>query len=221
MENLQKIHIGIIPDGNRRWCKKNNLDVFNLIEMLKNIIYENYKKITEDDNIQTEYSYLLLIKEISVYVLSKDNMSRDDNTMEMIQYGLEIIFNNIYENNKNIFKIQFIGEIELLPNKIQELCRNIEENTENGKILLTAGIAYDPIKDSYRLLNNEKRNKYEQTNIDLIIRTGAEQRSSGFFPLQSLYSEWKFLQNLFPDTTLIDIKQSILEYLKRERRYGK
>ena len=73
------VHIGIIPDGNRRWCKNNNYELKDLtqkwIEFIIKILYQltnlnNLKEINEIDE----------INEISIYILSIDNINRNDNT---------------------------------------------------------------------------------------------------------------------------------------------
>ena len=136
----------------------------------------------------------------------------------MIEEGIKMVMNQ----KKDHVKIQFIGEIELLPENIYKLCKEIEEETKNNsKILLSFGIAYDPLLDSKKILTDQtKRCLYKQSDIDLVIRTGNEIRTSGFFPLKTLYSEFFFLENLFPDTTISQINNCIGLYNKRKRRFG-
>ena len=56
---------------------------------------------------------------------------------------------------------------------------------------------------------------------DLIIRTGGEKRTSNFLPWQSVYSEWIFLDKMWPEFTKQDLKIAIKEFQNRERRFGK
>ncbi|VVB83421.1 Tritrans,polycis-undecaprenyl-diphosphate synthase (GGDP specific) [uncultured archaeon] len=56
---------------------------------------------------------------------------------------------------------------------------------------------------------------------DLIIRTGGEKRTSNFLPWQSVYSEWIFLDKMWPEFTKQDLKTAIKEFQNRERRFGK
>ena len=214
----KKIHIGVIPDGNRRWCKKNNSDVFKSIDIMKNAIIQNFE---DREELKETYTNFSLINEATIYILSKDNLlKRKDDTIKMVEYALEVVLSNL-NNIKKYLKIQFIGELELLPENILEMVKKIQDETTEGSFVTTVGIAYDPILDSFKLLNNSsERGKFEQSDIDLVIRTGGEIRTSGFFPLKTLYSEFIFLDNLFPDLTLLKISDSIDEYLKRERRFG-
>lgn len=219
----QKIHIGLIPDGNRRWCRKNGHDVFTLLEMMKNMCVKTYreqKKLGSKVFLE-EYNHISQIKEISVYVLSKDNLTkRKDSTLQMIEQGLKIVLSEKEYYAEHI-KIQFIGELSLLPDNILNLCKQIENETKDGELLLSVAIAYDPIIDSSKILTDEsKRCLYKQSDIDMVIRTGCEKRSSGFFPLKTLYSEFFYLDNLFPDTTLYQINECIGLFNKRQRRFG-
>jgi undecaprenyl pyrophosphate synthase len=223
---MSNIHLGIIPDGNRRWCKKNNVHVFDLILMLRNTLYnqgQDFINKQKPPSLQL-YENLIHIKELSIYILSKDNLiKRDDDTLNMIRHGFKMLIKDLKDSNKMIqlqtIKIQFVGEMHLLPVDIQEMCQCIEQETINGTFVITAAIAYDPIEDSRKFLLND--NRPFQGNIDLVVRTGGEKRSSGFYPLHVLYSEWIYLDMLWPDATLSDLNTCIGEFLKRERRFGK
>jgi undecaprenyl diphosphate synthase len=224
--NTHKLHLGIIPDGNRRWCKKNQVAVFDLILMLRNMLYNQGKEILEhiEHNHQV-YKNFQCINEVSVYVLSKDNLiKRNDDTLNMIRHGLELLIKDM--NNPDLIKlktiepkIQFVGELDLLPSDIQEMCKYIEDNTSHGVFVITAAIAYDPIEDCRKVLEKHDKRPF-QSNIDLVLRSGGEKRSSGFFPLHILYSEWIYLDKLWPDITMKDFENSIEMFLKRDRRFG-
>jgi undecaprenyl diphosphate synthase len=71
------------------------------------------------------------------------------------------------------------------------------------------------------LFLEEIKNGTSRTQIDLVIRSGGQLRSSGFFPLQTLYSEWIYLDELWPDMTQEHINQAINLFLTRKRNFGK
>lgn len=211
-----KIHLGIIPDGNRRWCKKNGVKALDLIQMILKMI-ANYQKSPETRKC---FPYLKLIDRISVYILSKDNLDkRDDDTLEMVRTGLELF---MHELPSNIFNIRFVGELHLLPKDMQEMCKKIERET-TGNLLITCAMAYDPLKHSKRLLASCKEIDHtgQIDQIDLVVRTGGQLRSSGFLPLQTLYTEWVYLDKLFPDLKPGDINDAIAEFDKRVKNFGK
>lgn len=87
---------------------------------------------------------------------------------------------------------------------------------------LNLAVAYDPVRDMReQLLGPEPLDPgTDRRPIDIMLRTSGEQRSSGFFPLQTLYSEWFYLPQLFPDLTVNDIATTLRTFAARERRWG-
>lgn len=263
------IHIGIIPDGNRRWIKKNNNDLNELPYIWLNKIKEHLLNYINNKN---NYSKFKLINEISIYICSIDNINRNDNTKDiifsLINIFLELIntknnktkirkilnFYNIKLNDNelnditnfflelsNNIKINIIGDIELIPKYLKDLLKiinNLNEkniNNNNVKFVLNLAIAYDYKKDieNYGLedllkkldikdYKNKINKNYdrEQSDIDIVFRSGGEYRISGFFPTKILYSELFFNKKLWLDISLEDIHKTIEQYENRNRRFG-
>ena len=214
------IHLGIIPDGNRRWCKKNNKTNLEYAIMIQNIIKNLCEESKEvDTNVTIPYPTFKLISEISIYLLSNDNLvKRDTYTIDIIEKILDLVCIVISMPTYNTyFKFNVIGNTDLLPLHIQEQIQKCVA-LANGDFQINLAIGYDPVEDSKLYLEQgfESRNQ-----IDLVIRTGGQLRSSGFFPLQTLYSEWVYLDKLWPDITREDINLSILEFNTRQRNFGK
>lgn len=210
------IHIGIIPDGNRRWAKHNKIEQYNIENVMTNII----KKIIS--NVEHHmFKNLNIIGEITFYLLTCDNLDRKDNTVRTISAILDRFSRLITDDMTKLFSVQFIGKLELLPKDLYDICETIKNKFDNnGRIKMNVAIAYDPITDIKQIVKNNPSRPI-QSNIDLVIRTGGELRSSGFFPLHTLYSEWIYLPKFFPDFTIQDLDNCISEYLKRSRRFGK
>jgi undecaprenyl diphosphate synthase len=126
-------------------------------------------------------------------------------------------------------RIQFVGELQELPPDILDLCNQISAKG-TGNFVITAAIGYDPVADARKITSgNISDNKVfdptgitrpSQRNIDLVFRSGGELRASGFFPLQTLYSEWVYTPTLFPDVTIDDINNAISDFLQRKRNFG-
>lgn len=212
-----KIHVGIIPDGNRRWCRAHNKAVIDLVQMQRSMFVNLLQ-----EQLWASYNNLDRVGELTIYLLSKDNLlKRQDNTVEMVGQLLEFLVDDIQAvpNTAGKARIRFIGELDLLPPKLQHLCKEIEHITAHGKFTVTCAIAYDPIADSARWLRSQDKNTQGRP-IDVVIRTGGELRSSGFFPLQCLYSEWFFLPKMFPDLTLKDVDNVVSAFSRRNRRFG-
>jgi len=230
------VHIGIIPDGNRRWCKNKNINYNFLIEhWLNNMIIKNIKLLI---NYKEKYKQLTEISNISLYVSSIDNIYREDKTHEL---GFELIrklyklFNftqlyfqefEEYERKKlnkiyKDFSLNIIGDINLLPQDIQDIINEAKTILNGSKYSINIAIAYDYNKESFSEQNVNKNYIRNQSNIDLVFRSGGEKRLSGFFPTKTIYSELYFIDKFFPDINLDDINDAITEYKKRNRRYGK
>ena len=231
------VHIGIIPDGNRRWCKNNNYELKDLtqkwIEFIIKILYQltnlnNLKEINEIDE----------INEISIYILSIDNINRNDNTKSIIEKTLKELINIInneegkyetkYYNDIRQFmkkilensEINIIGDIDILSEDIKKELMKYKNNEKN--YVLNIAYAYDYYKDILNEKNKDNENyNRKQSNIDLIIRSGGEKRLSGFFPTKTMYSELFFIDKLWLDINVYDIIDILIDYKKRNRRFGK
>ena len=118
--------------------------------------------------------------------------------------------------------VNIIGDMELLPDDIQKLCIELSKEKENIQYTVNIAIAYDYKKDMINYGNNNNVNyNREQSNIDILFRSGGEKRISGFFPTKVLYSELFFEKKLWPEITLDDLNRTVKLFKKRERRFGK
>jgi undecaprenyl pyrophosphate synthase len=145
--------------------------------------------------------------------MSKDNfLKRHDGTTKQMEEILTFFLSIVDEDRVTI---NFIGEIELLPCEIQNSI-NMCKKQSTADTVINLAIVYDPISDAKHYLENMDT----RTQIDLVIRTGKEKRSSGFFPLQTLYSEWVYSDTMWPDFTLTELYKSLDEYMQRTRRFG-
>ena len=195
------VHLGIIPDGNRRWCKKDNITYNFLIEhWLNNMIINNIKSFI---NFKENYRELTEITNLSLYVSSIDNIYRNDKTHEL---GFDLIRKlyklyksteeytkifNEYEDSelKKIckdIKLNIIGDINLLPQDIQDIINETKNIFMGSKYSINIAIAYDYNKDilSFSEENNNKNYIRNQSNIDLVFRSGGEKDYLVFFQLK-------------------------------------
>lgn len=234
------VHIGIIPDGNRRWCKKTNYEIDTLVQHWSNIIIESIHK----NSSRRLSKYLQDITEVSFYVCSIDNINRNDKTKYLI-FDLIRFIHNIYKDPKKFMAeqkleysdedykkgqdflkdltINFVGDVNLLPKDIQKILKEVQKNNKSeNKYTLNLAIAYDYHKDMLNFGRTELKNyTREQSDIDLIFRSGNEYRTSGFFPTKTLYSELFFLKKLWPEVTVDDFINVMKKFQKRNRRFGK
>ncbi len=225
-------HLGIIPDGNRRWAKQ------RLIKP-----WEGHKKGLGKFREILDWCQELGIKMVTLYTFSMENFSRSkeevDFLMEIIRRELEKMAKDEKVHKERV-RIKVIGRTELLPKKLQQAIKRAEDATAHyNNYQLNLAIAYSgrgEIVDATKKIaqkikegkidiseideNTISQNIYSpMPDVDLVIRT-AENRLSGFLPWQSNYAELIFLPKFFPDLTKEDFFKAIEEYSYRERRFG-
>lgn len=230
-KNMPK-HIAIIMDGNRRWAKKKNLP----IKLGHKQGAETLKKIVR-------YANKIGINYITVYAFSTENWRRSKEEVDALMSLLEKYLDDFAKeaDTENIV-IKVLGNIDVLSDSLKTSINATIKRTENNtgtifSIALNYGgrdeivnatkqIVLD-VKDgkiSVEDINEETFSKYLYTkNIpdpDLLIRTSGELRLSGFLPWQSVYSEFLFLDKLWPDFSTQDLDYAIEVYNKRNRKFG-
>ncbi|MBI4144313.1 di-trans,poly-cis-decaprenylcistransferase [Candidatus Woesearchaeota archaeon] len=227
-------HIGIILDGNRRFAKRLMLKPWKGHEWGR----DKVRKLLD-------WCQNLGIHETTLYAFSMQNFNRPKE-----EFGYLInIFISVFEELKEKLselkekglKVNVIGRIGLFPEKLQQVMHDVMNATKDNKPnILNLAMAYggreeviDAVqkiamqvkegKLDVKSINEEvfSDNLYLKSEPELIIRTGGEKRTSNFLPWQSTYSEWFFIEKLWPEFEEDDLKQVLAEYEKRERRFGK
>lgn len=224
MTKIKGIHVGIIPDGMRRWSKENNISLM-----------ESY--LTSLENIDNIISYFFSneVKILSIYSLSSDNLQRDESEVDSIIYAETLYFDKFLPEICKKWNSKFVavGNIDDITNqkfknsiiKLQELTKDYSERK------MYALINYDPLDDITILSKNINNNKQENINffdllkvkepVDLLIRTGKVKRTSNFLPFHIGYAELRFIDKLFIDTEIDDFKNVYENFSNENRKYGK
>ncbi|MCX6706998.1 MAG: polyprenyl diphosphate synthase [Candidatus Woesearchaeota archaeon] len=225
-------HVGIILDGNRRFAKR-----------LMKRPWEGHKLGFDKVKKLFDWTAKLGIKELTLYCFSMQNFNRPKKEFEYLMKQFKAAFEEIPDNpdiKKNRIRIKAIGRTGLLPEEVQEAIKKAEYATNKyNNYLINIAIAYggreeiiDAVKRIGRLIEKGKikdkditeelvrKNLYTGDEPDLIIRTGGEQRTSNFLIWQSNYSEWIFIEKMWPEFEEEDLIQCIKDYKERERRYG-
>jgi len=219
-------HIGIILDGNRRWAKEKGLPFFeghkNGLETAKKIINRCQEKG---------------IKTLTLFVFSTENWKRSQEEVNFLMNLLQRVFVNDFKEyiDKGI-RIRVIGQKERLSPNIQKKITEIEElSKNNNKMVLNLALSYGGRAEIIEAVKNIIRKKInpEEINeeiikenlwtsdVDLVIRTGKEQRISNFLIWQTAYSELYFCPKYWPDFTEKDLDEALINYSNRQRRFGK
>ncbi len=209
-------HVGIIPDGNRRWARRVGLPLGRAYE----VGYERLREVL----------YHLLdigVSNVSVYAMSWDNFSkRSRGEVEVILRLAERGFRELLEDEKLArrgVRIRVIGERSVLPPGLRGLLARVEEETgRRGGPTLYIAFVYSSRREVERALElGRPPETLAMPPIDLIVRTGGARRLSDFFPLASTYAEFYFTDTLWPDFTIEEMDRAIEWFSRVERRYGR
>ena len=229
-------HVGIILDGNRRYAKKQGMEVPWFGH------YKGAEKVLEVLRILWEAG----VKVCTLYAFSVENFERNEDEVREIMKLAKEKFSEVVGNpdvHKHKVRIQAIGRVDLLPEDVQVAIMAAEEETkEYSDHILNVAIGYSgraELVDAVKAIGEkiqagtmgpadvteEVIEGHLYTNgvpdPDLIIRTSGEERLSGFLLWQSAYSELYFAQIYWPAVRRIDIWRALRSYGERSRRYGK
>lgn len=218
------MHIAIIPDGNRRWAKKRSLHPW---DGHKEAI-EHFRDITEwcrDDE---------RVNVLTVWCFSTENWKRDVKEVATLMQMLEDYLAKERKGfkDKNT-KFVHSGRRDRIPSSLAKLIEDVEEETKDyDGFTLHLAVDYggkDEIlraieRTGFQHFNISEFQNYldhpDLPDIDLIIRTSGEKRTSNFFLWQATYAEWDFIDKFFPDFTVDDLKNSVDAFASRTRRFG-
>ncbi len=214
-------HIAIIMDGNRRWAREHKLPILEGHRRVANVVLERL----------VEHAAKRGIQYITFWAFSTENWNRATDEvkgiMQILAQGVGYFGKRMQEKG---VKLKMIGDLSRLDPKLQKSIAWVVDNTkENKKITLVIALNYggrDEIRRAvHRAKNKNDFEKYLDTvgipDPDLLIRTGGEQRLSGFLPWQSVYSELYFPPWYMPDFTPERLDEAIEEFSLRRRRFGK
>ncbi|WP_184542785.1 isoprenyl transferase [Mucilaginibacter sp. FT3.2] len=225
-------HVAIIMDGNGRWAKeKGKLRIFghhNGVVSVRDVV---------------EGADKLGIKYITLYTFSSENWNRPKfEVMAIMELMVSTINKEIAGFMKNNIKLNAIGDLNMLPAKcLKELNSAMQKTSLNTGVVLTLALSYGSRREILHAVKNiaaqVKSGELELEDInevvfernlftndmpdpELLIRTGGEYRISNYLLWQIAYAELYFTTKLWPDFRKEDLYEAILDYQKRERRFG-
>jgi tritrans,polycis-undecaprenyl-diphosphate synthase [geranylgeranyl-diphosphate specific] len=228
-------HIAVIMDGNRRFARE--------LKISKDRGHFLGKEKLEEF---LDWCFDVGIKIVTVYAFSTENFKRDSSEIQYLMDLYAHSFKDLLKDKRiteNRIKVRLIGKTELLPEKVREAAKEVEEFTKDfDGYLLNVAIAYggrEEIIDAIKSISIEvKKGKIEPEKIneqlierylytgeiedpDLVIRTSGEERISNFLLWQSAYSELYFTDVYWPEITKLDLLKAVRDFQKRKRRYGR
>ena len=226
-------HIAIIMDGNGRWAKnKGKLRMFG---------HENGTKSVSKT---VEAAAELGISHLTLYAFSTENWNRPKLEVQtLMKLLIKSLRKEIDTLQKNNIRLNAIGNLDALPEKVRfKLNEVISKTKNNNRLVLTLALSYgsrEEIVSVVKEISNKVKNNIISTekidesvinehlytrnlpDVDLLIRTSGEQRISNFLLWQIAYAELYFTDVLWPDFSKEDLYHAIVNYQKRERRFGK
>ena len=224
-------HIAIIMDGNGRWARKRGLPR----TAGHSAGAEAFRRIAN-------YCRTLGVEYLTVYAFSTENWKRSQEEVGGIMLLLRRYLEEaIRDMTKNRVRFRFFGDLSRLSPQLQKLCYDAENQSAEYDVQVNFCLNYggrDEIVRAARAFAAQvaegKRKPEELTeelfstylysagvpDPELIIRPSGELRTSNFLPWQSAYSEYVFMDVLWPDFGPQDLDKAIDEYHRRNRRFG-
>ena len=225
-------HLAFIMDGNGRWAKARGLERHFGHKKACQIILDIVRNCKEYD-----------IKVVSLYAFSTENWKRPQDEIDHLFDYLKEFFKSELKNLlKEGIKVMISGDYKKLPEDCVEVIEETLEKTKDCKaiilnICLNYGGKEELVRASKMLAKDVKDGKLDiediteqefenrlytsgLPNVDLLIRTSGEQRTSNYLPWQLAYAEFVFTKTYWPDFNKKELIKCFEEYNKRNRRYG-
>lgn len=221
-------HIGIVPDGNRRWAAIKGVSKIG-----------GYRAGADRMHQVVDNLIRLGVKYLTLWGFSTDNWKREEDEVHSIFNILELWIKKdsswLHENN---VRLRHIGRLRELPQNLQDIIESaVAKTSYNSGMTLNLAFNYSgraEIVDAVRrliadrvpgeLVNEAIVSRYLYTDgipdVDLVIRTADELRLSNFMLWQTAYSEHYFSPILWPDFDIVELQKALRAYSERHRRFG-
>ncbi|QKQ98333.1 hypothetical protein GKQ38_02275 [Candidatus Nanohaloarchaea archaeon] len=221
------MHLGVIPDGNRRYADNEGIENAEAYREAKNVIKQIGRNLKDED-----------VEEVSFYLLSEENLKRDDEELEDLFKLLESTISEVAEEfGDRGFRFNWATTMpDALPDHLQQKLSDLEEQFSEGKKQINALISYDGKSDILQASESiaEEEDGFTEENmassleldssIDFVIRTGdnPERECLSGFPIwNASYSEFYHIKKNFPAVELEDVKEALEHYQKLRRKKGR
>lgn len=224
-------HIAIIMDGNGRWAKNKGLPRT-----------AGHKAGAEAFRRIADYCRTLGVEYLTVYAFSTENWKRSADEVNGIMRLLGAYLKEaLRDMQQNRVRFCFFGDLSRLSPQLQKLCREAENQSKDFDVQVNFCLNYGGRDELVRAAKLFARDVAEGKHTpeelseallssylysadvpdpELIIRPSGEMRTSNFLLWQSAYSEYVFMNVLWPDFGPDDLDEAIVEYHRRDRRFG-
>jgi undecaprenyl diphosphate synthase len=226
-------HVAIIMDGNGRWARQRGMDRIYGHQQGVNAVREVIEAAAE-----------LEIKYLTLYTFSTENWNRpDDEVSALMGIMIQSLSNETDTLIKNNIRLNVIGDVDRLASDVKNTLFNTIQRTSVGKglevvVALSYSSRWEIVQAARKLASEVQKGKLTPDEIkegdfvnflstkgipdpELMIRTSGELRISNFLLWQIAYSELYFTEVLWPDFGKEEFYKAIIDFQKRERRFGK
>ncbi len=232
-DNQAPRHLAVIMDGNGRWARHRGLPR-----------QAGHKAGIKPVRSMVEYCAGLGVEVLTLFAFSSENWSRPrEEVLGIMSVFVDALHREVAELHDNGIRLRFVGGLQLLDPALQEAIKAAETRTRNNQRMnLVLAVAYggrwDIAHGAQRLAREVAEGTLDPDDIDeerfaaslvmaefpgvdLLIRTGGEQRISNFLLWSLAYSELYFSDVLWPDISTTDLDRAFEFYRNRQRRFGR
>ena len=226
-------HLAIIMDGNGRWARQRALPRAS-----------GHKAGIKPVRATVEYCAAHGVRQLTLFAFSSENWKRPpDEVRGLMRLFIEALNREVDELDRNGIRLAFIGDRSKLSAALEEATRKAERRTaQNSRMQLTIAVAYggrwDIVQAARKLAGQVAIGALDPSAIDearfagaletstlppvdLLIRTGGEQRISNFLIWDTAYSELYFSDVLWPAFDAAELERAFVFYAQRQRRFGR
>ena len=210
-------------DGNNRWSNKNDISLLETYKLGANKLFKISNHLFNKKKVNT----------VSAFTFSVNNQKRSKKIISIINKLLNNYLDNILKNQSFNFKIKFFGEISYFSKEIKKQIILIEKININSSYTLNIFLNFGGQEEIVDMVNYFRRTNKIVTKVEvdnffnkkynspeLLIRTGGFKRISNFFLYQLSFTEFVFINKLWPDFAISDLNKIISKYETIERKFG-
>ncbi|MEN2999263.1 MAG: undecaprenyl diphosphate synthase family protein [Acidilobaceae archaeon] len=204
-------HVGIIPDGNRRWARSRGVSILEAYNRGYEVMKITVERLADEG-----------VKHITMFAMSRDNCIRRGSferevLFKLVDRALSDLRSGRYLRGY-AFRVRVVGDLEMTTPRVREAVESIREL--EGELSLHVGLCYGAEwEEEIARKGIEPLDGIPQ--IDLVIRTGGMQRLSDFFPSLVRYAELYFTHTLWPDFNQRELEEALAWFYSRRRNFGK
>ncbi len=219
-------HVAIIMDGNRRWAKQHRFEALR-----------GHSQGTNTMKMIARHAYECGVSYLTVFAFSTENWNRPSlEVAGLIELMRRFLMQDLEALISDNVKLRIIGDLTAFDDDLVALFSEAERQTaSNTGLNLTVAVNYGGQQDMLQAVQRLAKagaptetledikgamQTSELPNVDLVIRSGGEQRLSNFLLWDSAYAELYFSNKYWPDFTKDDFDRALADFINRDRRFG-